>query len=43
MNIFLHGSNIQFPIDIESKILDQINHLKFVEFLKGFNPSGKIW
>jgi hypothetical protein len=28
MNIFLHGADIEFPTEIELKILDQIHHLK---------------
>jgi hypothetical protein len=29
MNIFLHGADIQFPTQIELKIMDQIHLLKF--------------
>jgi hypothetical protein len=42
MNNFLSCANIQISIDVELKFLEQIHNLNFGEFLKGFNPSGKI-
>jgi hypothetical protein len=42
MNNSLNCADIQFSMELELKILEQIHHLNFDEFLKGFNPSGKI-
>jgi hypothetical protein len=42
INNSLNCSDIQFSTKLELKFLEQIRHLKFDEFLKGFNSSGKI-
>jgi hypothetical protein len=42
MNNFLKCVDIEFSIDVELKFLEQIHNLIFDEFLKGFNPFGKI-
>jgi hypothetical protein len=42
LNNSLNCANIQISTELELKFLEQIHHLKFDEFLKGFHSAKKI-